>query len=272
MDILTDLIVLEKVIEEHFLYLVYLERNHENNSFEYVSMIEKIRSLLKQEQHLLEQASDYLVLRDFLQPYLAKPLRLINLSYNNHTFLYRLNYLLESFCCDEGVEYASFLTYDIHKIILKFLEQLINNPYYRDVRDDLIRYKYDIIFLDYHIESDYMSQDKISEELNSEFLKKDLISSKYIDQVLLIDQIREEMVCLKNITDINNSKDHVFVIILAIAVLARLALCDEKMLAFIIDDFNNMLVCDELDIEVKDIVLEMIDLFKQIRNCFYFSR
>ena len=38
------------------------------------------------------------------------------------------------------------------KIVLKFLEQLINNPYYEEVRDDLIRYKYDIIFLDYHIE------------------------------------------------------------------------------------------------------------------------
>ena len=272
MDILTDLIVLEKVKEEHFLYLVYLERNHEDNSFEYVSMIEKIKDLLKQEQHLLEQASDYLSLREFLQPYLAKPLGLINLGYNHHTFLYRLNYLLESFCCDEGVEYAALLTYDIHKIILKFLEQLINNPYYGDVRDDLILYKYDIIFLDYHIESDYMSQDRISGELNSESLKKDLISSKYIDQVLLIDKLREEMAYLKNVTDINNSKRHVFVIILAIQILARFALCNEDLLSFVIDDFNKMLDSDDLDIPVKEVVFEMIDLFKQIKNCFYFTR
>src|SRR5699024_3020130 len=136
-----------------------------------------------------------------------------------------------------------------------------NNPYYEEVRDDLIRYKYDIIFLDYHIESDYLSQGHISGELTSEVLKKELISSRYIDQVLLVDKIEEEITYLKNISDIESSKNRVLAIILAIESLARLALCDEVTLSFVIEDFKFMLDSDELDVAVKELVLDMAQIF-----------
>ena len=274
MNTLIQLIDVEEKIEKLFKILVELEISNQKNSVLFFNTMQQISVLTKKESSLLIEANDYYGdMRDELEAYHVKKLP-INLGFNVNAPILRLHLLLDSICADSGVEYADAIHYDIHRILLKFLEYMIDNPYYEEIREDLLYFKYDIIFLDYNVEHDFlMMKDFTRVSLDSRALKEDLPSAKYIEQAILVWEIEEAVKEIESVNDINAyAHIHSLVVLKIMQIFARMALCNEEQLNYVMDDVRYLMENDEIDIRIKEIMGEMTEIFEQIQTSFYFSR
>ena len=49
-------------------------------------------------------------------------------------------------------------------------------------------------------------------------------------------------------------------------------MCNDETLTYVMNDFNLLLEDEELNMEIRNLIMEMIELFKQIQHEFYFKR
>ncbi len=254
MNLLQELIFIEEKLKYYYHYLAKLEVNNALTTFNYATVKQIICELSKKETQLLNHSTiSYQELKKQLE---------------KSNFHYRLIYIIDSIYGDEGIEYANALNYDIHKIMIKFIQYMINNPYYNEIKEDLIYFKYDIIYFDYQIEQDFILEtyhDKIC--LDSKNYK--IPSSIYIDRAILIGETKDMINILWQFNEQNNI-DESLVFVLAIHILARMSLCSASLIPFIINDFNQLL--EEANTKIKELLLEAIEILKQIEASFYFSR
>ncbi len=274
MKILDELLHVEEILEDLYLMLVRLEIAGQYGREDYYQTVQEILELTKKEGLLLMQPNVcYVDLKREVQNLITASFLPIHLGFHTKTPIIRLNKTLDGICGDAGMEYADALSYDIDQILLKFLNYMIDNPYYHDIREDLIYFKYDIIYLDYHVENDFLlHQNTQKVSLNSRTLKENLPSSKYIDQAILVGGIEESVKRILSTFDLQSSHFHTFIAIQMMEIFARMALCSEDELALVMDDVNYLMESREVDFKVKETFLEMTDIFKQIQGGFYFSR
>lgn len=266
-----QLLELEEKIEDVYLQLMTLDIDGFEASLNYQILKEELRRLVQLEvQLLIRKDFSCLDLRKVLKEFQVKPTLPVRLGCYEHAYSFRLDALLDTISGDATIEYADALNYDIHRIILKCLETVINNDYYQNIRGDLLRFKYDLIFLDYGIESDFLlDNDKESIILRSRTLKEDLPSSKYVDQTILVSEFLEDIRYLRVLSQ-EFSEDYLaLAIIYVLRILARVAMCDDEILAYVMNDFNLLLEDEELNIEVKNVIVEMLEIFKQLQHEFH---
>lgn len=267
MNNLKELEKLEAKIEQLYLYLMSLEIKGLSENSE--SILEQIYLLTKKETALLGDIPlTTKELKEKINKYITVSPMLVNLGVHPQARLLRLRNLFESVSGDAGIEYADALKYDIHKVMIKFIDKLLCSEKYIDIEGDLIRFKYDLVYFDYNMETDFLLQNDSSMlELDSREYKDDLPSYRYINQVILIQETKEAIYDIARRTSVSS-----FLILEIIHVLARLALCDEAEIDLIGDDLNYFFESDDLDFKVKDLILEMLDMFRQIKDGFYFSK
>ena len=273
MEVYTKLLSLEKEIEELYLYLVTLEISEQKHSHPYRLVMERINNLTKQESSLLIDAQGDDHIQEVMNHYSLRELP-INLGHHTQVSEMRLHYLLQSVSGDVGMEYAYALKYDINRILLKFLECMIDNPYYEDIRNKLIYFKYDIIFLDYNVENDFLLENDYTRvSLDSRAYQENLPSHKYIDQAILIWESEEAMKQVMVASNVNGqTSSYIFVVIQAMQILARMALCTEEQLNYVMDDFHYLMESESIHSKTKEIIMELFEIFKEIQTSFYFSR
>lgn len=274
MDSLTKLKIIEEDIEKLYLYLIHLEISGQRQSDDYRIIMQKIDGLTKEESSLLINIQDnYVDIKRKIQSDISHNFP-IYLGFSTQASTLRLQNLFDSICGDPGIEYADALNYDIHRILLKFLECMIDNPYYEEIRRDLIYFKYDIIFLDYKLESDFLLENDLTRiPLEARLLQDDLPSHKYIEQSILVWEIEEaikQIECINNVSE--RASSHVLVIIKMMQIFARMALCSEKQLNYVMDDVHYLMENTEVDSQIKEIMIEVAEIFEQIQSSFYFSR
>ena len=271
---LDELLHVEEILEDLYLMLIHLEIVGQYDGEDYKQTVQEIFELTKKEGALLVQKDRlYVDLKKQLQKLITISSLPIHLGFYTKTFVIRLDKTLDSICGDPGVEYADALSYDIDRILLKFLNYMIDNPYYEDIREDLIYFKYDIIYLDINMENDFLfHRDMKMVSLDSRVLKDDLPSSKYIDQAILVGEIEEAIKQILSISDSHSSHYHTFIVVQMMKIFARMALCSEEQLALVMNDVNYLMESEEVDFKIKETFLEMTDIFKQIQGGFYFSR
>ena len=253
MKVYTKLLSLEENIEKLYLYLVELEVSGQKHSVEYRLVMEKIDTLTKQEGSLLIDAEEDDDIKEKINHFSLKEFP-INLGYHTQASEIRLYYLLQSIQGDSGMEYACALKYDINRILLKFLEFMIDNPYYEDIRKELIYFKYDLIFLDYNVESDFLLEnDYTCISLDSRTYQEGLPSHKYIDQAILVWELEEAIKQIEAINHIDEQTgSYTFVIIKVMQIFARMALCDQEQLNYVLDDVRYLMENETMDLKTKE--------------------
>ena len=273
MEVYTKLLSLEENIEKLYLYLVELEVSGQKHSVEYRLVMEKINTLSKQESSLLIDAWKDDDLKERINHFSLKEFP-INLGRHTQASEIRLHYLLQSVSGDSGMEYACALKYDLDRILLKFLEFMIDNPYYEDIRKELIYFKYDLIFLDYNVESDFLLENDYTRiSLDSRTYQEGLPSHKYIDQAILVWELEEAIKQIEAINHIDEQTgSYTFVIIKVMQIFARMALCDQEQLNYVLDDVRYLMENETMDLKTKEIMMEISEIFKEIQASFYFSR
>lgn len=274
MNSLTKLQTIEDDVEKLYLYLVHLEINGQKQSADYRLVMQKIDDLTKLESSLLIDTQDnYTDIKRKIQMDSSENFP-IHLGFSTKASTLRLQYLLDGISGDPGIEYADALNYDIHRVLLKFLECMIDNPYYEEVRRDLIYFKYDIIFLDYNLESDFLLENDLTRiSLKARTLQDNVPSHKYISQAILVWEIEEAIKQIECVGDISECpSSHSLVIIKMMQIFARMALCSERELNYVMDDVHYLMENTEIDSQIKEIMMEIAEIFEQIQSSFYFSR
>lgn len=269
---LSKLMALEEQIENSFITLANLEVSGKRETFDYEEQLCFLNSLVDKEKKLLKELTYEEVVnlrRQVLNNCNKKesPLTLGHLTNASYfRVLHNFNFLLGS----ESFDYETYLRYDLNQIILAFLENLIANEYYEDIKNDLIFYKYNLIFMNLLSEYDFLKTEDISGiSIESKNFKTDEnLYLEFVDKSLLILEGKEYIDSLRKLLGDfkDNNNDYALAIIATIEVLARLILCDNDILNYLQQDFNLLLEDENISLEVKNIVQEMLIILEQLKN------
>jgi len=275
---LNKLIIIEEKLEECFIELANLEANGKKDSLEYLEYFNLTNEYVEEEKRVL----------DFLTPEEIKNIRKQILKHCNKkecslalghlvdACYIRLLNIFNALLGSEAFDYEAYLRYDLNQIIFSFLEYLINNEYYEEIKNDLIYYKYNLIFLNYLSENDFLKTSDISTiSIESKSFKTDdnydLI---FVDKTKLILEGKEHISALYNLSDDfkENSNEYALAVISIIELLARLILSENDILHYIQQDFDMLLEDDSLSIEIKNLIQDMLIILEQLKNKIILAR
>lgn len=179
----------------------------------------------------------------------------------------RMQSMMEGMVKSHILAYVHMLKADINRILFSFLEEMINNSYYGNIKDDLIEYKYSLLFLNGYNENDFINGNNLSSLDN-------LISPKYREmwpECHYIDEAIIELPCIKALEYLAETEEvsdtkRVMVIIKIINILARLTLGDERLVSKYYDDIMLLLEDDSYPDELVKVAQEMFQLFSNIQS------
>ena len=139
-----DLIYIAEEIIGYYNMLMQYEFNEGIESSNYKSSLAMLCDALSRENSIYLEAQS-LGLIDEIRNIVRKETKVLynqDISFlNGFSHLYRLNCLIESLVKSDTLDYVYALKSDINRILLSFIEMMITNPYYENVRADLIQYK-----------------------------------------------------------------------------------------------------------------------------------
>lgn len=269
---LNRLISIEEKIEMGFIALAKLEAGGLSLSFEYEETIKVINDCVNQEKHLLDSLSSEEILnfrKEILKHCNNRGLSLA-LGYLTNSCYYRLLNIINSMLGSESYDYAMYLRYDLNQIIFAFLDYLINNPVYNEIRDELILYKYNLIFMNHLSGEDFLVTHNLSTiNIESKSFKTgsnpDLI---FVDKSIIILEGREHVDTLGEYGDNfrENNSHFALVIVAILELIARLVLSEEEILQYLQEDFNYLLEADEVSVDVKNLIQEMLNILEQLKD------
>jgi len=276
---LKDLYRLEQLIEDNYIHLIRLEIENEIDSYEYNYFFQNIIELTKKESQFISNLNidELNKIKKIIHqenPYndLNNHLILGNLD---NAFYLRLENLIDSVLGDDYLSYINILRYDINQILFAFLKEIINNPYYEEIKDKLIYYKYNQVFMNPFSENDYFIDktfDNVELETNN-YRTTDIPAYPYIDKALLVLESTDFLCNLINIESFKNSNiTYSYAILDIINVLSRLTLCEEDTLTLIYDDLAEFLENPSISNEIKELVNEMLGLLDNVKSRINWAR
>lgn len=272
-----ELRILEQIearIEECYIKLAELEIDGKFDSLEYQEYFSLIVELTNKEKDILKNlhGKDLEDLKKFVKK--KNPLRKsstpIMLGHLVQVYYFRILDMLDSISDDDYLDYASTLYYDINQLLFAFLNVLISNDYYSSIREDLIYYKYHLIFVHSDSESDFLLNrydDTIRLKSNN-FRTNEMPAYPYVDKAILVfegaDYIERIMETPENFQYHSNYYSNAVIDI--INILARLTLCDSDTLPYLEQDFNGLLEEDLISLELKNLIHEMLTILEQLKS------
>lgn len=269
---LSELISIEEKIEISFIALAKLEASGLNSSFEYEEMFKTVYDLVSKEKNLLGSLTNEEIIsfRKQVSKFCNKSETSISLGYLTNSIYQRLFNIFNTLFGSDAYDYASYLRYDLNQIIFSFLHYLINNPAYEDIKRDLIFYKYNLIYMNYLSEEDFLqTKDIYTIRIESKSYKNDFNPDLiFVDKSILILEGREFADFIEKYgSDIKDNNNHFALVLLSILeLLARLVLSEDEILHYLQQDFNYLLEDDGITLEVKSLIQEMLIILEQLKS------
>ena len=273
-ELLGRICSLEEMIEETYLKIVDAEMKQD--SFRYEHSFKRLYDFLVLEEQLIE-----LVFKNGFIPALKQKVSQVNtlephhfaLGHITNSYFLRLIDITDRYGQDEGLEYIFTLKYDVNQITLRILEELIHNSAYQDIQEDLIRYKYNIFYLNRDNETDFVygEKDKKVELRSKEYRNLNLPSYSYLDLGVLV-FFSEQDIDIVYGSSIENNQDKIKVISYIIDFLARLTLCSEENLDFVFSDVLSLMNSEIVDIEVKELFLDILQIYEKVKDNLVWSK
>ncbi len=273
-ELLGRICSLEEMIEGTYLNIVDAEI--EGNDLNYNYYCKNLLNLLKLEEQLIEYAvkSEFiLALKQKISQVKTLEPHHFALGHITNSYFWRLIDITDRFGQDEGLEYVSYLVYDVNKITLRILEELIHNPAYQDIQEDLIRYKYNIFYLNRDNETDFIygEGNKNVELKSKEYRNLHLPSYSYLDLGVLVFFSQQDIDVVYG-SSIENNHDKMKVISYVIDFLARLTLCSEENLDFVFSDVLALMNSETVDEEVKELFLDLLQIYEKVKDNLVWSK
>lgn len=269
---LNEIMSIEEKIEMGYIALARLEISGLNTGFEYEETIKTIRNLINEEKRLLASLSteDTFKLRKQVLKFCDKLEFSICLGHMTNASYYRLLKILNIMLGSEHFDYAAYLRYDLNQIIFSFLTYLINNETYEEIRNDLIFYKYNLIFMNHLSEEDFLETRNIETiSIESKSRKTDYNPDLiFVDKSMLVLEGREHADTIGEYGESFKDNDNQFslVVISIIELIARLVLSEGEVLHYLQQDFDFLLKDESVSLEVKNIIQEMISVLEMLKS------
>lgn len=267
-----DLIYIVEEIIGYYNMLMQYEFNEGIESSNYKSSLAMLCDALSRENSIYLEAQS-LGLIDEIRNIVRKETKVLynqDISFlNGFSHLYRLNCLIESLVKSDTLDYVYTLKSDINRILLSFIEMMITNPYYENVRADLIQYKYSLVAFNIHCENDLINGDDISSlsVLSAPNYREKCYSYQYVDKALIELPYLKAMEYLSELSDEDNLEGkRATIIIKIINILARLTLSDEGLVSKYYEDSMTLLDSEMYPEEIVKIAEEMFQIFSKIQS------
>jgi len=267
-----DLIYIAEEIIGYYNMLMQYEFNEGIESSNYKSSLAMLCDALSRENSIYLEAQS-LGLIDEIRNIVRKETKVLynqDISFlNGFSHLYRLNCLIESLVKSDTLDYVYTLKSDINRILLSFIEMMITNPYYENVRADLIQYKYSLVAFNIHCENDLINGDDISSlsVLSAPNYREKCYSYQYVDKALIELPYLKAMEYLSELSDEDNLEGkRATIIIKIINILARLTLSDEGLVSKYYEDSMTLLDSEMYPEEIVKIAEEMFQIFSKIQS------
>lgn len=182
--------------------------------------------------------------------------------------LNRMQSMLEGMEKSHTLIYVCMLKGDINRILFSFLEEMIDNSYYSNIKDDLIEYKYSLLFLNGYNENDFMNGNNLSSlnGLSSPKYREMCPEYRYIDEAVIELPCIKALEYLAEVEEIKSDAKLVNIIIKIINILARLTLGDERLVSKYYDDIMMLLEDDNYPDELVKVAREMFRIFSNIES------
>jgi len=267
-----DLIYIAEEIIGYYNMLMQYEFNEGIESSNYKSSLAMLCDALSRENSIYLEAQS-LGLIDEIRNIVRKETKALynqDISFlNGFSHLHRLNCLIESLVKSDTLDYVYALKYDINRILLSFIEMMITNPYYENVRADLIQYKYSLVAFNIHCENDLINGDDISSlnVLSAPNYREKCYSYQYVDKALIELPYLKAMEYLSELSSEDNLEvKRATIIIKIINILARLTLSDEGLVSKYYEDSMTLLDSEMYPEEIVKIAEEMFQIFSKIQS------
>ncbi len=264
------LLEIENLITTNYLALYMGESLNKVNSLEYETCFQELIELTKKETKIISSLVNLYSVNSLKQELLNRKVskREIPLSLGHLTDaeVFRLLHIIDNISGDELLEYASTLKTDIDNLLLAFLEELINNPYYADIRNNLILYRYNLIYMNMELENSFFN-DMLSTEVSleaSKYRTAEVPSYIFVDKTILVLESLDYIDYIKSHDGEENPNSQSLIIISIINILTRLTLCEEETLSLIYDDLTDLLTSEDLTFTTKKLINDMQDILKNM--------
>lgn len=194
----------------------------------------------------------------------------LSFGYLSNSIYQRLLNIFNSLLGSESYDYAIYLRYDLNQIIFSFLKCLINNSFYEGIKKDLIFYKYNLMYMNHLSEEDFLqTRDIDTISIESKSFKTDFNPELiFVDKSVLILEGREYADFIEKFgEDFNDNNNHfTLVVISIIELIARLVLSEDEILHYLQQDFNYLLENENISLEVKNLIQDMVMILERLKN------
>lgn len=279
MNYFSTLCKLEEKIESCYILLAKEELNGKYDSMEYNFYFKTILEYMNEEKKFFARLDrDELIdIYHKLEKNMVNQTSSIKLlGYSKNVYYERIFDILSSLLGDDMFIYAHTLYYDIHQIIFLFLNSLIHNELYNDVREYLIFYKYHLVFTNSSTEYNFfVTNDVDSLQLEApSYRTSEFLSYRFVDQSILV---LEGNQYLTNIISYPNDfqddlSSYASVLIQILNILARLTLCDESTLPLIYYELMALLENEFTNENIKNLIREQLFLLESLKEKIMGSR
>lgn len=232
---------------------LYDEANHENillTEAETLGLLPSIKQLI--DKDLINKKEQGIILK------------------HSKAHIFRLQSMIESMSPNDVLKYVYALKYDISRIILAMIEELFPDAYYEDIKEDLISFKYSLIFSHIDIENEFLAQELDNSKIriiSHSYRNPSNPGYRYIDKGVLVSESNPYLMYLENVQDFLGSNIRRSLVIISILnILARLVLCDENTVSEIYEDLMNLLKSEQFSSELQDEIKNMLNILEKIQS------
>ena len=136
----------------------------------------------------------------------------------------------------------------------------------KDIRNDLILYRYNLIYMNMELENSFFN-DMLSTEVSleaSKYRTAEVPSYIFVDKAILVLESLDYIAYIKSHDGEENPNSQSLIIISIINILTRLTLCEEETLSLIYDDLTDLLASEDLTFTTKKLINDMQDILKNM--------
>ncbi len=271
---LLKLYELEEQIEAYYINLAELENMGYSDSIDYNYNLRTLKDLIEKEKEMIiflnNKFSNAIIKKEINKTKQAEKPMPISLGHLTQCYHFRLLNILEDINKDDLIYYASVLKSDINKILIAFANNLIGNAAYKNIEEELIFFKYNLIYMDYTLEDKFLKQipnSEIALEVNN-YRTDDMPSYTYVDKTILVLESYDYINYLQSIPndrDLSLNKESM-IIISIIELLARFILCNQETLNLIYPEFKALLESELTSEFVISSINDMQNILRELKE------
>ena len=183
-----------------------------------------------------------------------------------------LNYL-NNYESDDCFIYLDTLKYDVNKIITIFINNILKDINFFEVRNYLIKYKYQTYYLNQRTEYDFINNNQITKIESINYRTQDFNSYIFVDKSYLVLNTYQALDFIsENSYNIQDKEVYAEIILMTMEIIAYLIICDEKSLKIINPLVNNFFNDSNLEPEIKNIYNYLLNILNNYYQKFKRTR